>query len=177
MLLPVCLVECPVAAPLPLPIWLYPCNRLFSSSDLPSKGSSKQPKSLLSRPPPPPTQSSSANRGFAGRGATTPEPPTTPSSGPGTLRVHAQTTYNQENLAFCFKLCTVTHLVGFLPLPWFSCSLVFFPYSWISFEGFFMWCIKKKVSGLYLFVCFLAIFNFDNMFKKVIFLFGPCFNM
>ncbi len=45
------------------------------------------------------------------------------------LRVHAQTTYNQENLAFCFQLCTVAHLVGLLLLPWFSSSLVFFPYS------------------------------------------------
>ena len=45
------------------------------------------------------------------------------------LRVHAQTTYNQENLAFCFQLCTVAHFVGLLLLPWFSSSLVFFPYS------------------------------------------------
>jgi hypothetical protein len=45
------------------------------------------------------------------------------------LRVYAQTTYNQENLAFCFQLCTVPHFVGFQLLPWFSSSLVFFPYS------------------------------------------------
>ena len=45
------------------------------------------------------------------------------------LRVHAQTTYNQENLAFCFQLCTVAHFVGLLLLPWFSSSLVVFPYS------------------------------------------------
>ena len=51
-------------------------------------------------------------------------------------RVHAQTTYNQENLAFCFQLCTVAHFVGLLLLPWFSSSLVFFPYSW--FGGFFV---------------------------------------
>jgi hypothetical protein len=45
-------------------------------------------------------------------------------------RAHAvQTTYNQESLAFCFQLCTVAHFVGFLLLPWFSSSLVFFPYS------------------------------------------------
>ncbi len=75
----------PCGRPSPSSHLTVPYNRLFSSSDVPSKGSSKQPKSLLSRPPPPPTQSSSANRGFAGRGATTPEPPTTPSSGPGTL--------------------------------------------------------------------------------------------
>jgi hypothetical protein len=37
-------------------------------------------------------------------------------------RVYAQTTYNQENLAFCFQLCTVAHFVGFLMLPWFSSS-------------------------------------------------------
>jgi hypothetical protein len=43
-------------------------------------------------------------------------------------RVHAQTIYYQENLAFCFQLCTVAHFVGYLPLPWFSCTLVFFPY-------------------------------------------------
>jgi hypothetical protein len=41
------------------------------------------------------------------------------------LRVYAQTTCNQENLAFCFQLCTVTHFVGFLLclgflVPWFS---------------------------------------------------------
>jgi hypothetical protein len=42
-------------------------------------------------------------------------------------RVYAQTSFYQENLAFCFQLCTVTHFVGFLLLPWFSCSLVFFP--------------------------------------------------
>ncbi len=59
-------------------------------------------------------------------------------------RVHAQTTYNQENLAFCFKLCTVTHFVGFLPLPWFSSSLVVFPYSWFRFGGFFVLCMEKK---------------------------------
>jgi hypothetical protein len=47
----------------------------------------------------------------------------------GAQRVYAQTSFYQENLAFCFQLCTVTHFVGFLPLPWFSCSLVFFPYS------------------------------------------------
>jgi hypothetical protein len=34
--------------------------------------------------------------------------------------VYAQTTYKQENLAFCFQLCTVAHFVGFLLLPWFS---------------------------------------------------------
>ncbi len=51
-------------------------------------------------------------------------------------RVHAQTTYIQENLAFCFQLCTVAHFVGLLLLPWFSSSLVFFPYSW--FGGFFV---------------------------------------
>jgi hypothetical protein len=28
------------------------------------------------------------------------------------LRVHAQTIYYQESLAFCFQLCTVTHFVG-----------------------------------------------------------------
>ncbi len=44
-------------------------------------------------------------------------------------RVNAQTIYFPENLAFCFQLCTVAHFVGFLPLPWFSCSLVFFPYK------------------------------------------------
>ncbi len=32
------------------------------------------------------------------------------------------------NLAFCFQLCTVAHFVGYLQLPWFSCSLVFFPF-------------------------------------------------
>ncbi len=47
----------------------------------------------------------------------------------GELEVHAQTSFYQENLAFCFQLCTVTHFVGFLLLPWFSCSLVFLPYS------------------------------------------------
>ena len=52
----------------------------------------------------------------------------------GIQRVYAQTTYNQENLAFCFQLCTVAHFVGFLLLPWFSSSLVFFPYS--CFGGF-----------------------------------------
>jgi hypothetical protein len=41
------------------------------------------------------------------------------------LRVYAQTSFYQENLAFCFQLCTVTHFVGFLLLPWFSSSLVF----------------------------------------------------
>ncbi len=56
-------------------------------------------------------------------------------------RVHAQTTYNQENLAFCFQLCTVAHFVGLLLLPWFSSSLVFFPYSW--FGGFFVICVLK----------------------------------
>ncbi len=44
------------------------------------------------------------------------------------LRVYAQTIYYWENLAFCLQLCTVAHFVGFLPLPWFSCSLDFFPY-------------------------------------------------
>ncbi len=42
------------------------------------------------------------------------------------LRVHAQTIYYQENLAFCFQLCTVAHFVGFLLLSWFSSSLGFF---------------------------------------------------
>ena len=46
---------------------------LFSSSD---RVSPKQPKSLAAPTQPP-------ARGFSGRGATTPEPPTTPSSGPG----------------------------------------------------------------------------------------------
>jgi hypothetical protein len=83
-----------------------------------------------------------------------------------------------RKLAFCFQLCTVTHFVGFLPLPWFSCSLVFFPYSCIRFGGFFVSCMEnmeKNVGGLYLFGCknyisltclngFLAIFNFDNIF-------------
>jgi hypothetical protein len=42
------------------------------------------------------------------------------------LRVYEQTSFYQENLAFCFQLCTlVTHFVGFLLLPWFSSSLVF----------------------------------------------------
>ncbi len=61
---------------------------------------------------------------------------------------------------------------------WFSCSLVFFPYSCIS--RFFVSCMEKNVGGLYLFGCknyislkclngFLAIFNFDNIFLKVYF--------
>ncbi len=89
-------------------------------------------------------------------------------------RVYAQTSFYQENLAFCFQLCTVTHFVGFLPLPWVSCSLVFFPYSWIRFGRFFVFCMEKKVGGLYLIVCknynsltclnvFFAIFNFENI--------------
>ncbi len=89
-------------------------------------------------------------------------------------RVYAQTSFYQENLAFCFQLCTVTHFVGFPPLPWFSCSLVFFPYSWIRFGRFFVLCLEKKVGGLYLIVCknynsltclnvFFAIFNFDDI--------------
>ncbi len=69
------------------------------------------------------------------------------------LRVYAQTSFCQENLAFCFQLCTVTHFVGFLPLPWFSCSLVFFPYSCNRFGGFFVSCMEKNVGGLYLFGC------------------------
>ncbi len=75
--------------------------------------------------------------------------------------------------AFCFQLCTVTHFVCFLPLPRFSRSLVFFPYIWIRFGGFFGLCMEKKVGKLYLFVCknyisltclngFFAIFNIDN---------------
>ncbi len=48
--------------------------------------------------------------------------------GEGEQRVHAQSIYYQENLAFCFQLCTAAHFVGYLPLPWFSCSLVVFPY-------------------------------------------------
>ncbi len=92
---------------------------------------------------------------------------------PIVLRVYAQTSFYQENLAFCFQLCTVMHFVGFLPLPWFSCSLFFFPYSWIRFGRFFVLCMEKK-AGLYLIVCknynsltclnvFFAIFNFDNI--------------
>jgi hypothetical protein len=91
----VCLSGMPCGRPSPSSHLTVPSNRFFSSSDLPSKGSSKQPKSLLSRPPPPPTQSS-ANRGFAGRGATTPEPPTTPSSGPG-----ATVRKQEENILSC----------------------------------------------------------------------------
>ncbi len=64
------------------------------------------------------------------------------------LRVYAQTSFYQENLTFCFQLCTVTHFIGFLPLPWFSCSFVFFPYSCIRFGGFFVLCMEKKVDGL-----------------------------
>ncbi len=92
-------------------------------------------------------------------------------------RVYAQTSFYQENLAFCFQLCTVTHFVGFLPLPWFSCSLVFFPYSWIRVGGFFVLCMNKKEGGLYLIVLknydsltclnvFFAIFNFNNILWK-----------
>jgi hypothetical protein len=40
------------------------------------------------------------------------------------VHAHSQTIYYQENLAFCFQLCTV--YVGYL--PWFFCSLVFFLY-------------------------------------------------
>ncbi len=84
-----------------------------------------------------------------------------------------------RNLAICFQLCTVTHFVGFLPLPWFSCSLVFFPYSWISFGGFFMSCIKKKVGGLYLFVCknYISLTCLNGLLTNGIFLVGPCFSM
>jgi hypothetical protein len=35
-------------------------------------------------------------------------------------RVYSQTIYYQENLAFCFQLCTVAQFIGgFLSLPWF----------------------------------------------------------
>jgi hypothetical protein len=53
------------------------------------------------------------------------------------LRVYAQTSFYQENLAFYFQLCTVTHFVGFLLLPWFSCSLVFFPYRVYAQTSFY----------------------------------------
>ncbi len=95
----------------------------------------------------------------------------------GIQRVYAQTSFYQENLAFSFQLCTVPHFLGFILLPWFSCSLVFFPYSWIRFGGFFVLCMEKKVCGLKLFVCknyisltclngFFAIFNFDYIYIK-----------
>jgi hypothetical protein len=79
------------------------------------------------------------------------------------LRVYAQTSFYQENLAFCFQLCTVTHFVGFLPLPWFSCSLVFFPYSCIRFGGFFVSCMEKNVGGL--FVWLQKLYLTENMFE------------
>ncbi len=52
------------------------------------------------------------------------------------LRVYAQTICNPENQGFCFQLCTVAHFIGILLLPWFSCSLVYFPNNWIRFSGF-----------------------------------------
>jgi hypothetical protein len=68
------------------------------------------------------------------------------------LRVYAQTIFYQENLAFCFQLCTVTHLVGFLPLPWFSFSLFF---SLTAESDLVDFCLMygEEVGGLYLFVC------------------------
>ncbi len=45
--------------------------------------------------------------------------------------------------------CRELNFVGFLPPPWFSCSWVFFPYSWIRFGGFCVLCLEKKVFQVF----------------------------
>jgi hypothetical protein len=63
-----------------------------------------------------------------------------------------------RNLAFCCQLCSVAHLVGFLPLPWFLVS-------WFSslttaetrFGGFYTLCMEKKVGEGGDFVYFLLV--------------------
>jgi hypothetical protein len=76
----------------------------------------------------------------AGRAAS---PKRTPLNPAGLPRVHAQTIYYQENLAFCFQLCTVAHFLGYLPLTWFSCFLVFFLYRQNRFSGYCVLSVEK----------------------------------
>jgi hypothetical protein len=64
--------------------------------------------------------------------------------------------------------------VGFLPLPGFSCSLGFFPYSEIRFGGFLcvmfgevgggtlFFCLQKLYPTA-MFECLLALFNFEKI--------------
>jgi hypothetical protein len=59
------------------------------------------------------------------------------------LRVYAQTTFYQENLAFCFQLCTVTHLVGFSAAPLVFLFLCLLPLQlnqiWRIFCVMYLW--------------------------------------
>ncbi len=85
------------------------------------------------------------------------------------MHSHAFRWFSATTLVFLF--------LGFLPLQ--------LNYIWRIFS---VLCKEKKVGRLYLFVCknyisltclsvFFTILNFDNIWKKVIFLFGPCFSM
>ena len=85
----------------------------------------------------------------------------------------AQTIYYQENLAFCVQLCTVAHFQGFLSLPWFSCSLVFFPYLEAELNQIwrnFVLCMEKKGDFVYFYLfihrrCSISILVVVPIFK------------
>jgi hypothetical protein len=53
------------------------------------------------------------------------------------LRSYSQTAYKPESQGFCFQLCTSAHFQGFLPLPWFSCFLVFSPSAEVRWGTWF----------------------------------------
>jgi 4-amino-4-deoxy-L-arabinose transferase-like glycosyltransferase len=73
-------------------------------------------------------------------------------------RVHAQTIYYQENLAFCFShaqsrttlvFCRSLGFLGFLGflVPWFSCSLVFLFLGFLPLQMNQIWRILSVIQG------------------------------
>jgi Leucine-rich repeat (LRR) protein len=80
----------------------------------------------------------------------------------GELEVHAQTSFYQENLAFCFQLCSVmqSSLTAESDLADFLCYV--WRRRWVDLGGLYL-IVCKNYNSLTCLIVFFAIFNFDNI--------------